>query len=74
MEKIAKELVSIARELVGASYSSWERKVIKLFKKTYGLDKNDFYDRTRLKNAFEDGDSPEEYVEWYGEKYDLDEI
>ena len=74
MKNEAKELVKIAKSLMGASYSSWERQTLRLFKKTYGLDKNDVFDRSRFKDAFEGGDSPKEYVEWHGNKYDLDEI
>ncbi len=56
------------------NYGSWEKEAIKLMKKEYGLDKNDWYDRSDFKDAFEEGVSPGDLVEEHAEKYDLTEI
>jgi len=52
----------------GMSKEEWEAEVTSLMKQTYGLDPNDF-DMTYSSDM-----TPAEYVEWYGEKYDLDEL
>lgn len=46
----------------------WEAEVTRLMKTKYGLDPQDF------EITYYDNMTPEEFVTWYGEKYDLEEI
>jgi hypothetical protein len=52
----------------GMSKKKWNADVTTLMKQKYGLDPNDFEIRD-----FPDM-TPEEFVQWYGDKYDLEEI
>lgn len=59
-----------ASNKTAANYRSWERKVLKKMKDDYGLSKNDV-DQETLQSGFDAGDKPDEFIEWYAEKYDL---
>lgn len=47
-----------------------------LMKKMYGLDPNDFDspDNPSLKSSYEMGESPDEFIRWYANKYNLTSI
>lgn len=53
------------------SYEDWAKAVDDLFKKNWFLDDRAGWDDDRSKRAWESGETPEEFVEWYADKYDL---
>lgn len=47
----------------------------KMLKKHYGLTINDAgWDEVELKKFHGDGDTPQEFLEWWAEKYDIDRV
>ena len=54
-------------------YREYLNTVEKLLDKTYGITSNDVNEK-RIQAAHEDGDAPEDFVQWIGNKYDLTEI
>ena len=46
----------------------WDKEVESLMQSRYGLEPNDYMD------SADKSMSPEEFVDWYGDKYDLDRI
>lgn len=55
------------------TFDAWHRKANFLLKRDYGID---FVDagltELELRKYFGFGDSPEEFIEWYATKYNLD--
>jgi hypothetical protein len=56
-----------------ASISEWRRRVDALMKRDYAIDTVDAgLSDEEIARHFADGDTPEEFVRWFAEKYDLD--
>lgn len=56
------------------TYDEWITQVSLLLKNKYGITTKDCADYTRLYDCFTDEMSPEEFVSWIAEKYDLQSI
>ena len=53
--------------------TTWKRRVNALMKRDYAIDTDDAgIDDEELARHFADGSSPEDFVSWFAEKYDLD--
>lgn len=58
--------------IVNRRISDYEATVSAAMQRTYGISWRDACGDARpLQNALDDGLSPEEFVEWWGERYDL---
>ena len=54
---------------------AWKMKVKRLIKERTGCTWEDLCgDEEILDKSYQDDDTPEEFVEWYCEKYDLDDV
>ena len=57
------------------TFEEFQSEVAKLMKQQYGLDRNDFDDDgEQTKNSFKGKESPQEFVDWYAQRYDMDRI
>lgn len=53
--------------------AAWKRRVDALMKRDYAIDTDDAgLGDEEVARFFADGDTPEEFVSWFAEKYDLD--
>jgi len=48
--------------------------VEQIFNDKYGINPDDCADDQVIEDAYENGETPEEFVEWVAEKYDLTDI
>ncbi len=56
-----------------ASIAEWKRHVDALMKRDYAIDTDDAgLSDEEIARHFADGDTPEDFVSWFAEKYDLD--
>jgi hypothetical protein len=63
------------REIKNKGFDNWREQVDRIFLKEYGIDLEDAgADDESLIKAFDDDETPKEFVEWFGNKYDLDPI
>lgn len=54
------------------TFKDWRKEVERLFVASYGADWNDLCgDNAPLQAAFDAGDTPQVFVDWYADKYDL---
>lgn len=67
-EKTADEPINVYDER-----DLYEEKIAQLLERDYGLTLNDI-DEQFIENAFKDGQKPADFVNWYGEAYDLEKI
>jgi hypothetical protein len=56
------------------TFEDWKAEFEKILMDKYGITINDCTDEEQLKTEFKDGSSPQEFVDWIGEKYDLQTI
>jgi len=57
---------------VAPPFDQWMARLTMLAKKWYGITPGDFEGPRSFEDIWRDGETPEEYLEWLGEKYDLD--
>ncbi len=58
-----------------STFEEWTKEVERLMKVRYGLEPTDFDSPPNTKfSPYDGGDTAEEFVEWYGEKYDFERI
>lgn len=57
-----------------ASLASFKEKFTKALKYKYGIVPSDCTSDELIEQAFNEGQSPQEYVDYLGEKYELNEI
>lgn len=56
------------------TFEDWVGEARKLLRKEYGISPDDCTDEQTMKNNFKAGESPQSFVDWVGEKYDLTRI
>jgi len=54
-------------------YQEWKEVVVAKMIRCYGLQENDV-DSEQLSECYKDGHTPNEFVGWFGRKYDLDKV
>jgi hypothetical protein len=52
------------------TFIEYKKEFFKIAEEEY-LMYEDSFEESELKNAFEDGETPQEYMEWFASKYDL---
>jgi hypothetical protein len=55
------------------TYAKFRNRVLSLLKSEYGLEANDV-DNYQIETAYNNQSTPEEFVTWFADKYDLDPI
>lgn len=64
--------MSDTRALSAASFETWKRRVNNLMTEMFAIDTADAgLDQNELRNYWEHEPSPDAFVIWFGEKYDL---
>lgn len=56
------------------TFKDFKKEVERLMKKRHGLEPNDYADEAHLKQSYDAGETPVDYVENHATKYDLDRL